>query len=404
MEIPGPPAIDRLTPDELYRRFNTVISAGVFPGTTDPPMVYSWASSAMVISGTPKLKACASASITSAGMHAPDKNGQRVDSVTGTQGNIAYADRLLQTALNDNADIVSTQTTLNPAMMGKLHHRVPHPWWSVSQKGPTWSQQDYLRVCFSHILGLGLDTKEEDPLSIEERGFWTKVCMTGLYAAHAQLTKAAGVDERMNDKSLPESERSQAYLQFSTSFLDSVHVMTKAGYTQIQPARYLIKLIGAHPEGPRSLGVGAELALAQAAGTLPLELALAGDQWDLRQLGDIYANLHQERGAPFAAPAGKLALALSTYIPQADIKRLDIDPIRAALEDPITFAVQWFRQNIPRPADNPEVVAEAFANACTHLAFDPARAGGIFSPATVKRLLHDEYPPKPGAPALPLDS
>lgn len=393
MVSPEHVTIPPLPPDELYKRFNTIIAAGVFPDRTDPATVYGWANYAMSVSGTPALKVCATTSITSGGVHNPDRSGNRLDQVAGIQGNINYSDRLLQAALHDNPDAVSAQTTLNPAMMGKLH-RTSRPHWSpLAQKGETWSQQDYLRVCFSHILGLQARDMEGS-FDVEAQGFYTKVCMTSLYAAHAGLTESAGIDEVMNDKSLPESERSNAYLQFSTSFFDSANTMAKAGFIEMQPIKYIIKLIGARPGAPRSLGVGAELALGNAAGVIPLELALTGDQWDLTQLGDVYADL-QERKAPFAAPAGKLALALSSYEPSVPSERLDTQPARAALTDPITFAVRLFHQSVPYPEGNPPELRAVIANYVTELEFVGGKGRRIFNPSVVKMLLHDEYPPAP---------
>lgn len=392
MVPPEHAAVPPLPPDELYKRFNTIIAAGVFPDRTDPATVYSWANYAMSVSGTPALKACATTSITSAGLHNPDRKGNRLDALAGIQGNISYADRLLQAALHDNPDAVSAQTTLNPAMMGKLH-RTSRPRWSpLAQKEATWSQQDYLRVCFSHILGLQARDIEES-FDLEGQGFYTKVCMTSLYVAHAELTESADIDQVMNDKSMPESERSNAYLQFSTSFFDSASAMVNAGFLEMHPVKYIIKLIGARPGAPRSLGVSAELALGNAAGIMPLELALTGDQWDLLQLGDIYAAL-QERKAPFAAPAGKLALALSSYEPSVPSERLDTQSAGAALTDPITFAVHLFHQSVPYPEDNPPELRAIIANYLTELEFtDKGRRS--FNPSAVKRLLHDEYPPEP---------
>lgn len=389
METPQAPTIT-LPPDELYERFNAIIAAGVFPDRTDPPTVYSWANYAMAVLGTPGLEACATTSITSAGMHNPDRDGNRIDQVPGIQGNISYSNRLLQTALHDNPDAVSAQTTLNPVTMGKLH-RTSRPHWSpLAKKETPWSQQDYLRVCFSHILGLQASGIEE-PFDLEDQGFYTKVCMTSLYAAHADLTEPAGIDRTMNDKSLPDSERANAYLQFSASFFDSANVMANAGFLKMNPVKYIIKLIGAMPGAPRSLGVGAELALGNAAGVIPLELALAGDQWDLTQLGDIYAEL-QERKAPFAAPVGKLALALSSYEPSVPLKRLDTQSAHAALTDPITFAVRLFHRSVPHPEDNPPELRAIIANYLTEVEFSD-RGKRIFTPDVVKSLLHGDYPP-----------
>lgn len=380
-----------LTPDEIHTRFTALIETGRFPVEPSPARVYSWAGYIATIQESPYLTAYGSTAITTAGAGAPDREGNSLPFGEAMSRNLTYAGELLRVAVEDNPNILSPETTMNPGSLGKVFYYTRKLFASELHKGASWSQQDYLRVWFSHLCGIRQHEPEQGSLTPEDGWWLTDIRTERLFAAHHRLTEY--LYPVMDDKARDESERLLAYRTFAESFADCARIMEKAGHISLNPVPYMIKLIGATEGHPRSLGVGSELHLGKYLGITPLELVLSGDQWGLKQLSHLYEDL-TGRNAAFALPAGKVALALSTYEDHTPVPKVNPEPVRDYLDDPVAncLAASFENAKAHSAKATDGVIHEGIAQIMVDIDYNRVKRRP-YNRALVQHLLHDSYPP-----------
>lgn len=363
-------------PDSILGAFTDALERGSFPRMPSPAFVYTFFRYCADVQGVNDFETYFSTVMTSGGAILPDHEGHVLPFGEAFRRNSQYAFDLASGVMLDNPGLLSKATAVNPVALGKVPVYHYENYGTIKVDDGFWGQDDFLRLWFGVILGMHAPAGPDGHDWLD-----TELYTEELFDVHAEVSKEWATI--MNDKTADPDVRQNAYMLFTTSFLQCVQTMQEASGLEINPVDRIVRLI----DTSRTLGGRAEVQLGKAQNIFLFDVALAGNDWEAKGLGGMAEDLGN-RQAEFAAAPGRLVLALASANNELpDTTGASTHPYRARLSQPALSCMTRFMDHIRIREDAPESAAQFMRSTATVYEFQ-ARRREAYHPDAVHTVLN----------------